>query len=598
MKNHFFAPLLIALVFVACNNKQPQQSDTEFNISKAATQTLGIPMPTAEILSALGPNNGVSTLHLLPEPLFVVVGKPKQFLTSPVGIGNEWLAARTIAQFLQLNFDQNEIEFFVQSNGLPLGIPVVIPSQDPNTPPQQRVFPIARRSVMITFATPFDSSEFLRSGLGTDEELAARKRTEGKREYYDLTPADAFIPQQRAALGQIDERTIVLAEGTEEDIKAIFSDVAPQCAVYNRLKHTPVESNELTVFMSLEGIPISAEEWDTLVEMVGQTGNVPPNFLPLLKQHLRALTLSLKVTAEIGQPIVSVYVEGRNEKGADAIKEAIQGLTVSRQAALAVMSVEAKNMLPIPAEFATSLLNALTVKVEGTRVFVSLNNFEKLIPTVTEGIRSMQTAAQQNELLQRQFEAMILLAQLHAMYYEENGKFPADIVDAEGKPLLSWRVALLPLIEKVFPQMGQDNLYGKFKLDETWDGNTNKELLNAMPFIFQPLSDGVEPTKTIYRFFDSSGTPFADRNLTIEKIKDRDNTLMFVKVLPQHAVEWTKPEPLELDIDTLADVAGPFLIGVTFSGRMCMVPVLPKSDPNYDEWKREVETLIKGSPEQ
>jgi len=254
--------------------------------------------------------------------------------------------------------------------------------------------------------------------------------------------------------------------------------------------------------------------------------------------------------------------------------------------------------LPIPAEFATSLLNALTVKVEGTRVFVSLNNFEKLIPTVTEGIRSMQTAAQQNELLQRQFEAMILLAQLHAMYYEENGKFPADIVDAEGKPLLSWRVALLPLIEKVFPQMGQDNLYGKFKLDETWDGNTNKELLNAMPFIFQPLSDGVEPTKTIYRFFDSSGTPFADRNLTIEKIKDRDNTLMFVKVLPQHAVEWTKPEPLELDIDTLADVAGPFLIGVTFSGRMCMVPVLPKSDPNYDEWKREVETLIKGSPEQ
>ena len=90
MKNHFFAFLLIALIFIGCNNEQPLQSDTESNESNVVVQkTLGIPMPTAEMLSALGPDNDVSILHLLPEPLFVVVGKPKQFLTSPVGTGNE-----------------------------------------------------------------------------------------------------------------------------------------------------------------------------------------------------------------------------------------------------------------------------------------------------------------------------------------------------------------------------------------------------------------------------------------------------------------------------------------------------------------------------
>lgn len=599
MRNHFFALLLTALIFAGCNNKQSQQTGTEFNDSNVALQTLGVPMPTTEILSALGPDNNISDPHFLQDTLFVTVGKPKQFLTSSVGIGNEWLASRAIARFLQLYyFDPNEIERFVQASGLPLWIPIVVPSQDPNIPPQQRVFPIVRRSTVITFEKPFDTSAFLLSLLGTEEKLVERKRTAGKREYYDLTPENAFVPQQRSALCRIDERTIVFAEGTENDIKFVFSGVAPRSAVYDRLKHTSLASDDLTIVSSLEGFPVSAEVWDALMEQVGQTGSVPSVFIPLLKQHLRALTLSLKVTAGIGQPIVLVYVEGRDEQGAAAIKEAIQGLTVGGQASLAVMSEEAKSALPIPADFAASLLNALTIKVEGTRVFAALNNFEKLIPTVAEGIHTSQTEAQHEERQQQQLESLVILARLCAMYHEENGKFPTDIVGAEGKPLLSWRVSLLPLMGKLFPQMGLNDMYAKFKLDEPWDSNANKELLKAMPPFFHSLSDSVDSSKTVYRFFDSVGTPFSNRNLTIADIRDRDNTLMFVRVLPQHAVEWTKPEPLDFDIDTLADVAGQFLNGVTFSGRRCMIPVLPKSDSNYEEWKREVEILIKGSPGQ
>ena len=42
---------------------------------------------------------------------------------------------------------------------------------------------------------------------------------------------------------------------------------------------------------------------------------------------------------------------------------------------------------------------------------------------------------------------------------------PHDIVDKNGKPLLSWRVAILPFIE-------QDNLYKQFRLDEPWTAST------------------------------------------------------------------------------------------------------------------------------
>ena len=47
-------------------------------------------------------------------------------------------------------------------------------------------------------------------------------------------------------------------------------------------------------------------------------------------------------------------------------------------------------------------------------------------------------------------------------YHDANNGFPASaICDKKGKPLLSWRVAILPYIE-------QQNLYMEFKLDEPW----------------------------------------------------------------------------------------------------------------------------------
>ncbi len=62
-------------------------------------------------------------------------------------------------------------------------------------------------------------------------------------------------------------------------------------------------------------------------------------------------------------------------------------------------------------------------------------------------------------------------------YLSANNSFPRDVTDRDGKPLLSWRVAILPYIE-------QGELYNKFKLDEPWDSPHNKELLKEMPPTF------------------------------------------------------------------------------------------------------------------
>ena len=587
----FSALLLIVLILAGCSNKE--QSDELTTGIGSTVPTLGVPMPTTEILAALGPENDIPIHRLLPESILAIVGKPKQFLDSPVSAGGEMLVANTIAQGLRLYaIDPDSVERSVQSTGIPMPVLVNIPNpQNPGAMPQSTVIPIARRATVITFNTAVDVSLLVASILDFNPEpalLASLKRTEGRTEYYDLTPPNIGIPQ-RVALGLIDERTAVIVEGVEDDIKAVFSNAVPQNAVLERLKHTPVDSNDLTILTSLEGLDISPEMLESLLAPLDTTGFVPPGFVQTIKQHLRALTVSLNVSAAVGQPIVSVYAEGRDAGGAEAIGGVLRGMIVDGQVTLATMSENAKQQMPIPSDFALALLNAITVEVNGTRVHAVLSNFETLIPTVNAGIRSRQTEVQQAILEQRRRDQLWMLVELSMAYYQQHGKFPADLLDAEGKPLLSWRVALLP-------QMGLQDFYNEFKLDEPWDSEANLKLLESMPIIFHPFVLEVDLPKTVVRFFDSPGTPFSNRDLKLEDLTSPQTTLMFVIVSPEYAVEWTKPDSLEFNLDNIGDIVGDQFFGVTFMRQILLTPVQPASSPQYENWKRDIEALVRGTP--
>jgi Protein of unknown function (DUF1559) len=83
-------------------------------------------------------------------------------------------------------------------------------------------------------------------------------------------------------------------------------------------------------------------------------------------------------------------------------------------------------------------------------------------------------------------------------YHDTFDHLPADIMSAEGTPLLSWRVALLPFLE-------QANLYEEFRLDEPWDSEHNKKLLEKMPRVYRTWRDlGGPPYVTQLPNFDRS----------------------------------------------------------------------------------------------
>ena len=61
-------------------------------------------------------------------------------------------------------------------------------------------------------------------------------------------------------------------------------------------------------------------------------------------------------------------------------------------------------------------------------------------------------------------------------------RMPTDITDKGGKPLLSWRVAVLAYID-----IEQEKLYKQFKIDEPWDSDHNKKLIEKMPKFYAPV---------------------------------------------------------------------------------------------------------------
>jgi hypothetical protein len=137
-------------------------------------------------------------------------------------------------------------------------------------------------------------------------------------------------------------------------------------------------------------------------------------------------------------------------------------------------------------------------------------------------------------------------------YHSLYGFLPgAALCDARGKPLLSWRVAILPFIE-------EEDLYKQFRLNEPWDSEHNKKLLARMPKAYAPVAGAApkEPHSTFYRVFTGPNAAFPEgqpgqpagvsRGLRMTQFLDgTSNTLLVVEA--GEAVPWTKPDELPYD---------------------------------------------------
>jgi prepilin-type processing-associated H-X9-DG protein len=129
-------------------------------------------------------------------------------------------------------------------------------------------------------------------------------------------------------------------------------------------------------------------------------------------------------------------------------------------------------------------------------------------------------------------------------YHEVHGSLPAAaIVGKDGKPLLSWRVAILPCLDL-------PDLYSSFHLDEPWDSPHNLSLLDKMPGFYKcPSDDTLKPGMTGYQAIIGPGTAFTPdfKLLKFEDFTDGTSDTILIGESTR-SVPWTKPEDLPFDI--------------------------------------------------
>jgi uncharacterized protein (TIGR03067 family) len=150
-------------------------------------------------------------------------------------------------------------------------------------------------------------------------------------------------------------------------------------------------------------------------------------------------------------------------------------------------------------------------------------------------------------------------------YLDARRRFPPQaICGTDGKPLLSWRVAILEFLPK------GPELYKQFKLNEPWDSAHNVKLLEQIPDFYRPVTGAsVKPGSTYYQVFTGPNTlyPKPASAPRLGQIADGSSNT-FLVVDAASAVPWTKPDDLPYDPKKdLSKLGGSFEDG--FYAAMC-----------------------------
>ncbi len=190
-------------------------------------------------------------------------------------------------------------------------------------------------------------------------------------------------------------------------------------------------------------------------------------------------------------------------------------------------------------------ISLMTPKVEGDRLVLTLSeedgSIDALLAALTPPFEEARARARRTLSVNHLKQLALAMHNYHDAYKS----FPAvGNADASGKLLLSWRVHVLPFVEQM-------PLYKQFHLNEPWDSEHNRKLIEKMPEVFRCPASKLKQKQGLatYRVVSGEGTVFPGREgIPIKEIKDgTSNTIMFVEVDDEHAVIWTKPEGLPFD---------------------------------------------------
>ena len=406
---------------------------------------------------------------------------------------------------------------------------------------------------IVTTRKPYDRAALIKKlqlksaeELGDSPEGMQAGELSGKSVYffkgYALIFADertiVYSPHLRAGTGPTAEFLKVLAGTTAAVAKGPLAD-----AIAAAGKHT--------VVAAVEGAPIR--------KVLGDIPDFPAELAPVktvafAERGFVAFDFGPKVSATARLTFFDADAAKKAEPEAKKlIAMAVAMLKENRKAKDS--DPEAQAASDTIFNFAISSLGRVELKLDGTVMTAAATGEldAGMKKVLAEGPAHTSAAADRMKTVNNAKQIALAMHNFESA----NGFLPGDIVDGDGKAILSWRVQLLPYLER-------ENIYKQLDLTKPWDDAANKKLLEEMPAVFG-FPSREEPKKgfTYFQTFTApkeleSGNPFLvpGQKRTFAKITDgTSNTLMVVD--GETAVNWLKPGDLPYDPKKLPKIGDP-----------------------------------------
>jgi prepilin-type processing-associated H-X9-DG protein len=135
-------------------------------------------------------------------------------------------------------------------------------------------------------------------------------------------------------------------------------------------------------------------------------------------------------------------------------------------------------------------------------------------------------------------------------YEAKHGAFPpAYVADADGRPMHSWRVLILPYL-------GQQTLYDQYDFNEPWDGPNNSRLASQMPEEFKCPTSPAAP-HTNYAVLTGPGLIFdGPQSLSSIDVAKGDGLATTLLLMECHGanIHWMEPRDLDLAANSPASL--------------------------------------------
>ncbi len=270
------------------------------------------------------------------------------------------------------------------------------------------------------------------------------------------------------------------------------------------------------------------------------------SFSPLWEQTERVYVsakisegLQLQMLAQCRTPEQAQQVGNTLEAGVTLAKNMLSQL--ANQLASAPQPPPQAGAILALSDLGTEILKRAELKTEATVVRLQsqteLDVADTAVSVLAPAVLAARGAAQRAQSMNNMKQIMLAMHN----YADVNKHFPAAVViGPDGKTPHSWRIELLPYLDRAA-------LYQQYKMDEPWDSENNKKVLEQIPVVFRHAQADPKSKFSSYFLLTGDTTIFPGMKPTaIPEITDgTSNTIAVVEA--QRPIPWTKPEDIPYD---------------------------------------------------